>query len=77
MTKHTIPRSGIDPDTGLDFDATYVASGYLGIAWYLVGYATEWDRRDQEIEQKGQVRAIMVGDDTVQTTQSTFWTFRT
>lgn len=29
-------------DTALDMNAHYLCDGYRGIAWYLIGYATEW-----------------------------------
>ena len=28
--------------TTIDLDAHYSVKGYRGIAWYLIGYATEW-----------------------------------
>lgn len=107
MPKQTMTRNGVDTDTGLDFDARYTVAHMSGVAFYLVGYATEWteetytitceedghtreDHEDpdsewysgkpgmpytdelcgytdesEEVENKSQVRAIMVGDDQV------------
>lgn len=82
-----------DTDTELDMGARYSVSGYGRVAFYLLGYATEWteeswtwiedeeDREDDnpenernywydepdEIEDRGRVRAVMVGDDYVHT----------
>jgi hypothetical protein len=34
---------------GIDFDARYSVDGYRGIAFYLVGYATEWTEESWEL----------------------------
>ena len=63
----------------LDFDARYSVKHMPGIAFYLVGYVTEWqeyvvdvydDYDDvfiltdfEEVEDRNRVIAIMVGDD--------------
>ena len=44
----------------LDFDSYYMVDGYRGIAFYLVGFATEADGGEED---EGWVRAVMVGDD--------------
>jgi hypothetical protein len=35
-------RNGVDEDTGIDFDARYTVAGMRGVAFYLVGYETEY-----------------------------------
>jgi hypothetical protein len=51
----------------IDFDARYAVDGYVGIAFYLLGYV---ERADADTDWTGllvtdydRVRAVMVGDD--------------
>lgn len=41
-TMDTPYKEGIDPDTGIDFDARYSVRGFRGIAFRLWGYSGEW-----------------------------------
>jgi hypothetical protein len=36
-------------ETPLDLDARYTVAGYSGIAFYLLGYATEWTSEEWEL----------------------------
>lgn len=42
-------REGVDPDNQLDFDARYSVGAMRGVAFYLLGYATEWTELDAEL----------------------------
>ncbi len=75
----------VDESVAVDFSAHY-RIGPTAVAWYLLGYATEWTEEEwiycgegdeddpanylynepEEIDDRGRVRAIMVGDDRVE-----------
>jgi len=69
----------------IDFDARYQVTGHGGVAFYLLGFVTEWTEEEwvwdevgdpddeasyylnepEEVENRGMVEAVMVGDDHV------------
>lgn len=40
-------------ETTIDLDAHYRVEGYRGIAWYLLGYATEWTEEEWTYDGEG------------------------
>lgn len=38
---------------GLDLDTAYRVEGYRGIAWYLLGHATEWTSEEWIYDEEG------------------------
>jgi hypothetical protein len=58
-----------ETETAIDFEARYRVHGYGAIAFYLLGYEmtrdADYDWTGIEDENRGMVRAVMVGDDHV------------